>query len=222
MDLQEQMMHSVSARKQELEYKFTIIQHELLELQRQSKSVEKELNILKELLNMHADEYQKIMMTDVDVEAEPTVHSDDNVSGTESYGTKGPGMPTRNEIGNGENQELLEEGVVSDLSANESLREASLMFARVNDLSFEDSLEEILATENSAMHVDRIAEKLLERGVVIPGRGDHANIITRLRRAPEKFDWIGAGTYALTKWDLPKKKNIKSRKRIRNMRAHGR
>ena len=220
MDLQEQMMHSVSARKQELEYKFTIIQHELLELQRQSKSVEKELNILRELLNMHADEYQKIIMTDV--EAEPTVHSDDNVSGTESYGTKGPGMPTRNEIGNGDNQGLVPAFVFPDLNANESLREPSLMFGKINDLSFEDSLEEILATENSAMHVDRIAEKLLERGVVIPGRGDHANIITRLRRAPEKFDWIGAGTYALTKWDLPKKKNIKSRKRIRNMRAHGR
>ncbi len=66
--------------------------------------------------------------------------------------------------------------------------------------NLEDEVELILADANSPLHISRIRELLIERGVPIPGRGDDANIIIRLTKDNERFNSTARGTYALTAW----------------------
>ena len=62
---------------------------------------------------------------------------------------------------------------------------------------FEAHLEHILREAGKPMHISEIRQSLVDRAVPLPGRGDEANIIVRLRRAPERFTRTGRGTYAL-------------------------
>lgn len=67
----------------------------------------------------------------------------------------------------------------------------------------EDAVEEILRASGEPLHISTIREALLTRGVPIPGRGDDANIIVRLRRLRDRFTRTARGTYGLAEWDIP-------------------
>jgi hypothetical protein len=67
----------------------------------------------------------------------------------------------------------------------------------------EAEIERILAEAGKPVHIGDIRRALIERGVPLPGRGDEANIILRLRRDQGRFSRTGRGTYALTEWGIP-------------------
>ena len=82
----------------------------------------------------------------------------------------------------------------------------------------EDRIEEILRSTGKPMHIRDIRASLIQMGVPLPGRGDEANIILRLRRDTDRFVRTGRGTYALAAWKLPacspapRKKKVSRRK----------
>lgn len=71
------------------------------------------------------------------------------------------------------------------------------------DLDLEDAVEELLREFGKPMHIAVIREQLNTKGVQIPGRGDEANIIVRIRKVPERFTRTARGTYALPEWGIP-------------------
>jgi hypothetical protein len=75
--------------------------------------------------------------------------------------------------------------------------------SRPTGRSLEDAVASILEGSGEPMHVGDIRLRLIADGVPIPGRGDDANIIVRLRAAPERFTRTARGTYALAAWGLP-------------------
>jgi hypothetical protein len=84
--------------------------------------------------------------------------------------------------------------------------------------SVEDHVEAILAERGEPMHISALREALIEEGVPLPGRGDEANIIVRLRRDEARFTRTGRGTYALSAWGLPSVAPTR-RKKVRKRRA---
>ena len=82
----------------------------------------------------------------------------------------------------------------------------------------EDHIEETLRSAGSPMHIRDIRAALIRSGIPLPGRGDEANIILRIRRARDRFVRTGRGTYALLSWNIPvfspspKKRKIRKRK----------
>lgn len=78
----------------------------------------------------------------------------------------------------------------------------------------EQAVEEILRTAGAPLHISVIRAELIEQQVPIPGRGDDANIIVRLRRFEDRFTRTARGTYALAEWGLPALAS-KTRKRRR-------
>jgi hypothetical protein len=82
----------------------------------------------------------------------------------------------------------------------------------------EDQVEAILAKRGEPMHISALRDALIEQGVPLPGRGDEANIIVRLRRDEARFTRTGRGTYALTAWGLPAVAPTQRRK-VRRRRA---
>jgi hypothetical protein len=86
--------------------------------------------------------------------------------------------------------------------------------ARKEDL--EVHLEQILHEAGKPMHISAIRQELVNRAVPLPGRGDEANIIVRLRRAPHRFSRVGRGTYALATLGLnvvPPRRRRRTRRR---------
>lgn len=75
------------------------------------------------------------------------------------------------------------------------------------------AVEEILRAAGQPMHIADIRANLIDQGVPIPGRGDDANIIVRLRRLDDRFTRTARGTYALAEWGLPALPNKKSQRR---------
>jgi hypothetical protein len=82
----------------------------------------------------------------------------------------------------------------------------------------EDHVEAILAEQGTPIHIRALRETLIERGVPLPGRGDEANIIVRLRRDESRFTRTGRGTYGLAAWGLPPVAPTQ-RKKVRRRRA---
>jgi hypothetical protein len=82
----------------------------------------------------------------------------------------------------------------------------------------EDRIEEILTSSGKPMHISELRDKLIQMGVPLPGRGDEANIILRLRRASDRFMRTERGTYALNAWNLPEYSPTTSRKRVHKRR----
>ena len=78
----------------------------------------------------------------------------------------------------------------------------------------EDRIEEILSSSGKPMHISELRTSLIQMGVPLPGRGDEANIILRLRRANDRFVRTERGTYALTAWNLPEYSPAPKRKRV--------
>jgi hypothetical protein len=67
----------------------------------------------------------------------------------------------------------------------------------------EDAVASILERSGKPMHIGDLRLRLISDDVRIPGRGEDANIIVRLRAAPERFTRTARGTYALASWGLP-------------------
>lgn len=86
-----------------------------------------------------------------------------------------------------------------DLDESLAIDKAEVM----SDDFIEIEVEAILEAAGSPMHISKIRNQLIERGVRIPGRGDDANIIVRLRKGDGRFIRTARGTYALPKWNLP-------------------
>ncbi len=83
----------------------------------------------------------------------------------------------------------------------------------------EDRIEDILRSNGKPMHIRELRATLIQKGVPLPGRGDEANIILRLRRASDRFVRTERGTYALTAWNLPEYSPTPSRKRVAKRRG---
>lgn len=67
----------------------------------------------------------------------------------------------------------------------------------------EDHMVDVLRAGGQPMHISSIREALINKGVPLPGRGEEANIILRLRRLPLVFTRTGRGTYGLAEWHIP-------------------
>ena len=80
----------------------------------------------------------------------------------------------------------------------------------------ESHVRAVLEERAEPMHIKEIRRTLVERGIPLPGRGDEANIIVRLRRADDLFVRTGRGTYALREWGLPEVKPTKKTTRRRS------
>ena len=88
--------------------------------------------------------------------------------------------------------------------------------AGTNAVGVEEAVEEVLRAAGEPMHISAIRDALLNRRIRIPGRGDDANIIVRLRRREDRFTRTARGTYALSEWGLstlPKKPQKRRRAR---------
>lgn len=82
----------------------------------------------------------------------------------------------------------------------------------------EKRIQQILESAGEPMHIGSIRSELIARGVPLPGRGDEANIILRLRRAPTQFLRTGRGMYGLTKWNLQAVPPAAKKRRVRRRR----
>jgi len=67
----------------------------------------------------------------------------------------------------------------------------------------EDHIESVLSDAGQSLHISALRSELIARGVPLPGRGDEANIIVRLRRSEDRFTRTGRGMYGLASWGLP-------------------
>jgi hypothetical protein len=85
--------------------------------------------------------------------------------------------------------------------------------ARNSPPGLEDAVEEILRAAGTPLHIANIRETLTAKGVPIPGRGDDANIIVRLRRFEDRFTRTARGTYGLAEWGIPELKSKARKKR---------
>lgn len=85
--------------------------------------------------------------------------------------------------------------------------------ARSATSDLEDAVEEILRAASTPLHISAIRDALVARGVPIPGRGDDANIIVRLRRFEDRFTRTARGTYGLAEWGIPELKSSTRKRR---------
>jgi hypothetical protein len=69
-------------------------------------------------------------------------------------------------------------------------------------LGIEDAVFKVLDGAREPLHISEIRKRLVDGGARIPGRGDDANIIVRLRNHPERFVRTARGTYGLKSWGL--------------------
>jgi len=86
---------------------------------------------------------------------------------------------------------------------------------------FEAHIVRILEDAGEPMHVREIRRSLVDSGIPMPGRGEEANIIVRLRRDPDRFTRTGRGTYGLTVWGLEEVKPTRFRKSRKGTVAKG-
>lgn len=79
----------------------------------------------------------------------------------------------------------------------------------------EDAVASILEESGTPLHIADIRARLIEMGVSIPGRGEDANIIVRLRKADERFTRTARGTYGIAAWGMPSIDGAKKAKTAR-------
>jgi hypothetical protein len=87
--------------------------------------------------------------------------------------------------------------------------------------NLEAHIEAVLAERGAPMHIGDLREALIDKGVPLPGRGDEANIIVRLRRDQSRFTRTGRGTYGLATWGLPAVNPTRTKK-VRTRKSAGR
>lgn len=78
----------------------------------------------------------------------------------------------------------------------------------------EERIEAILRSSGKPIHIQEIRSSLIQMGVPLPGRGDEANIILRLRRDNNRFVRTGRGTYGLAEWNMPEYSPAPRKKRV--------
>jgi hypothetical protein len=80
----------------------------------------------------------------------------------------------------------------------ERLRHVNALLGVGNGTSPHDDVmvasEQILRASSKPMHVKVLAQKLMDIGIPLPGRGDIVNLVSRLHHSP-KFKRVGRGTY---------------------------
>ena len=76
-----------------------------------------------------------------------------------------------------------------------------------------DECEKILLEAGKPMHVKKIHEELLRRGVPIPGKGTEANVISRFQRSGGRFIRTGRGTYGLPEFGIPEAKPVRKQRK---------
>jgi hypothetical protein len=76
-----------------------------------------------------------------------------------------------------------------------------------------DECEKILLEAGKPMHVNKIHEELLKRGVPIPGKGTQANVISRFQRSGGRFIRTGRGTYGLPEFSVPELKPVRKQRK---------
>jgi hypothetical protein len=86
----------------------------------------------------------------------------------------------------------------------------------------EDHIETLLSKAGVPVHIREIRERLIRAGVPLPGRGDEANIILRIRRAGLRFVRTERGTYGLASWNLPTYAPPPRKRRVRRRKAAAR
>jgi hypothetical protein len=79
----------------------------------------------------------------------------------------------------------------------------------------EDRIEEILERAREPMHITAIRNALVEMGVPLPGRGDEANLILRIRRDKARFVRTERGVYGLTGWHVSEYAPIRKKRKVR-------
>lgn len=97
----------------------------------------------------------------------------------------------------------------------------AVLKSSVGATDLEGEVERLLEQTGEPMHISVVRQALLDRGVPLPGRGDEANIIVRLRRLPERFTRTGRGTYGLARWGIPEATPVQ-RKRVARKRKTAR
>jgi hypothetical protein len=75
--------------------------------------------------------------------------------------------------------------------------------SRTTSTDLEQAVEDILRAAGEPLHISQIRSALSDKHVPIPGRGDDANIIVRLRRLEDRFTRTARGTYGLAEWGIP-------------------
>jgi len=86
--------------------------------------------------------------------------------------------------------------------------------------ALEDEVAALLEQVGQPLHIAEIRDRLIGRGVTIPGKGDEANVIVRLRRETDRFVRTGRGMYGLASWGLEPAPPV--RKTTRRRRSAGR
>ncbi len=104
-------------------------------------------------------------------------------------------------------------------SAGSAPKQARTRSASTADADLIEEVAQILDENGEPLHISMIRERLVERGVTIPGRGDDANIIVRISPLQDRFMRTARGTYALTSWGL---QALTSPKRKRTTKKRGR
>jgi len=105
------------------------------------------------------------------------------------------------------------------VSSSESLPSAETQ--PVATMQLEDRVEAMLSSQGKPMHIRDIYDNLIKLGVPMPGKGQEANIILRLRRDSNRFVRTGRGTYALVAWKLPTYTPTKKRRKVRGRKVEG-
>lgn len=73
--------------------------------------------------------------------------------------------------------------------------------------------ERIMRERGEPMHIRDIHAALIESGIPIPGKGNQANVISRLQRSDGRFIRTGRGMYGLPEFGLPEVRPTRTRKR---------
>jgi hypothetical protein len=100
-----------------------------------------------------------------------------------------------------DSMDLSKENPERNASITLGITSSSLRLSTEGEL--EDEVEALLREAGAPMHISAIREALIAKGVQIPGRGDEANIIVRIRKIPDRFTRTARGTYALPEWGIP-------------------
>lgn len=75
-----------------------------------------------------------------------------------------------------------------------------------------NACEELVKGAGKPLHVKELIDGLVQRGVPLPGRGNEANLITRLHRSDGRFVRTGRGTYAPASFGLPEVRPTRKRR----------
>lgn len=76
-----------------------------------------------------------------------------------------------------------------------------------------DAVIQILKEKGKALHISEIHSRLLSRGIALPGKGNEANVISRIQKSSGLVVRTGRGMYGLPEFGerevRPTKKRIK-------------